>query len=257
MRGALNDTQRLDVLVGDNGGNTALQDARLLPGNILQRRAEKLGVVDRDRRNDRRRNVGDDVRSIKPTAEPNFQQERVGRMPREDQKGGRCGNFEEGDRIAGIQTLAFGKSIGEFIVADVHAATFCRDPDAFVEPHEIGRRVDVDPEAGRLENRAEKSDRGALPVRPGHVDRGRLFSFRATETREQPLDAAEGKIDLLRMELGKTRDQCFGPLGSARRFGAHAGLTGTGTSGSGTRSMVRAGNLVSSRHKRASVARIS
>ena len=55
QRLALDDGERALVLFGDDRRRAALQDAGLLVGDLLDRRAEKFRVVDRHRRDDRRR----------------------------------------------------------------------------------------------------------------------------------------------------------------------------------------------------------
>ena len=79
QRLALDDGERALVLLGDDRRRAAAQDARLLVSDLLDRRAEEFGVVDRHRRDHRRRRPLDHVGGVVAAAKPDFEQEIIGR----------------------------------------------------------------------------------------------------------------------------------------------------------------------------------
>ena len=64
----------------------------------------------------------------------------------------------------------------------------------------MGRGVDVDAPARRLQHGAHERDRGALAVGARHMDDGRQPAARDGRGRQQPLDPAERQVDPLRMQ---------------------------------------------------------
>src|SRR5437588_6876162 len=60
--------ERVVVLLGKNGGDSALENAGFFDGDLLDRVAEKLGMVDRNRRDDRQCRLRDDIRRIDAAA---------------------------------------------------------------------------------------------------------------------------------------------------------------------------------------------
>ena len=64
----------------------------------------------------------DHVGGIEPAAEPDFEQQHVGGMPREQQKRRRRLDLEHGDRRVAIGALAFVERVGKLVVADQLAA---------------------------------------------------------------------------------------------------------------------------------------
>ena len=90
-----------------------------------QRVAEKLGVVHADRRDHGRQRRVDHVGGVQPSAKADFQQHHVGRMLREQAKGRRGLDLENGDRRAGIGPLAMFERRAQFVIADQHAAAGC------------------------------------------------------------------------------------------------------------------------------------
>ena len=70
-RGArLDHRQRLGRLGGDDAGHAAFQDAGLFAGDLGQRLAQILGVVDRDGGDDRQPRGADHVGRVQPPAQP-------------------------------------------------------------------------------------------------------------------------------------------------------------------------------------------
>ena len=80
----------------------------------------------------------DDIGGVEPAAEPDFEQENIGPMPREQQKRRRRLDLKHGDRRVAVRGFAFGECAGKFIVADQLAAVRAADPEALVEAHQIG-----------------------------------------------------------------------------------------------------------------------
>ena len=158
----------------------------------------------------------------------------------------------------------------EFVVADEHAAAGAAEAKAFVDPHQIGRGIGVDAQARRFQDRAQIGDRRTLAVGAGDVDDRRQFAFGMIEPLQQPMHPLEAEIDPLRMQRRQPRDQ-FAERGVAvwrqarsrvRRGRRHfrqpiRSGPASATGGAGFGAVSSAGDLVSSRHSRASVGRSS
>ena len=82
-------------------------------GDLADGVAEVLGMVERHRRDHGGERAIDDIGGVKPAAEPDFEQQHVGRMAREQTATRRRGDLEHGDRRTGIGAFAFGQRIGE------------------------------------------------------------------------------------------------------------------------------------------------
>ncbi len=93
------------------------------------------------------------------------------------------------------------------------------EADALVEAGEVGRGVDVDAGAGRLEAGADHRDGRSLAVGAGDVDHRRQAPFGMAEDGEQALDAAEGEVDDLGVEAGQAVEDAVAP-GIASAHGA-------------------------------------
>ena len=131
----------------------------------------------------------------------------IGRMLREQAERRRGLDFENGDRRAGIDALAMFERAAQFVVADEHAAAGAAEPKAFVDPHQIGRGIDVDAQARGFQDRAQIGDRRALAVGAGDMDDRRQFALGMIEPLQQPMHPLEIEIDALRMQRGQPRDQ--------------------------------------------------
>ena len=82
--------------------------------------------------------VLDDIGGVEPAAEPDFEQENIGRMPREQQKCRRRLHLKHGDRRVAVRGFAFGEHAGKFIVVDQLAAAGAADAEALVKAHQVG-----------------------------------------------------------------------------------------------------------------------
>ena len=187
-------------------GVAALEDAGLLIGDLLERVAEKLGVVDRDAGDDGGERMIDHIGRVQPAAEADFQQQHIGRMAREQQQADRGGDLEHGDGRAGIGALAFLQRRAELLVGHQHAFARLAQAEALVEAHQMRRGIDVHALAGRFQDRAQEGDGGALAVGAGDMDHRRQLALGMIERGEQPLDAIERQIDALGMQRGQPRD---------------------------------------------------
>ncbi len=144
------------------------------------------------------------------------------------------------------------------------AAASFTDAKALVEPHQIGRRIDVHAFAGRLKNRTRERDGRTLAIGAGHMDGRRQMALRITERGKQPLDAIQRKVDALRMQRQQS-GRNGADRGRLGRPSAHAGaVEGTasagGTDAAGRGRLMRAcrapaGAFMNRRHSRAMVAR--
>ena len=79
----LDDGERLARLAGDDRRHVALENAGLLGGDLFERVAEKFAVIERQPRDDAGERALDDIGGVEPAAEPDFEQQHVGRMARE------------------------------------------------------------------------------------------------------------------------------------------------------------------------------
>src|SRR5581483_4176566 len=101
---------------------------------------------------------------------------------------------------------------------------------------QMRRGVDVHAVAGGLETGAERRHRRTLAVGAGHVDHGRQAALGISEGRQQPLDAVEGEVDELRMELREPLQNAVAAQEAASGRGSN-GTTSAG--GVGWQSMSR------------------
>ncbi len=196
--------KRLGVLLQrDDAGRAALEDAGLLAGDLGDVVAEILGMVHGDGRHDGRKRLLDDVGGVEASAEAHFEQQDMGRVLGEQQEGGRRGDLEDGDRRAGIRLLAAAERVDQRRLRHEASAAGRAEPDALVEPHQMGRGVDVDRKARRFQDRAHEGDGRALAVRARHMDDGRQAAVRLAQRAEEPLQPPERQVD----ELGVQREE--------------------------------------------------
>ena len=127
----------------------------------------------------------DHIGGVEPSAEADFQQHDIGRMLREQTKCRRGLDLEDRDRLAVVGLLAMFERGAQFVVVDQHAAAAAAEAIAFVDPHQIGRGVDVDAQAGGFEDRAQIGDGRTLAVGAGDMDHRRQLSFGMIEPRQQ------------------------------------------------------------------------
>src|SRR5262249_32227260 len=107
--------------------------ASLFGGDFLQRVAQKVGVIDRNARDDGHQRAVDNVGRIQTPAKAYFQQKDIGRVPREKQQSGRHGEFEYRHRATSVCAFAFFKRCRKFIVGDEMSLAVRTNPEAFIE----------------------------------------------------------------------------------------------------------------------------
>ena len=208
-------------------------------------------MIHRQACNHARQRAFDDVGGVEPAAEADFEENDIGRMPREQQK--RRGRLHLEHRDRGIAVLGFAicQRSGERIVVDVAAAARLPDAEALVETHQVGRGVDMHALFRRLEDGAHEGDGRTFAVGAGDMNHRRQLPLGMAERRQEPLDAIEREVDPLRMQRQQPR------MNRADRAGA-----GTRRGHAGAGRLIRAfaapaGALVNSRQRRAMVARKS
>ncbi len=217
-----------------------LENPRLLEGDLVDGRAQKLRMIDGNRGDDRRGRRGDDVGRVEAAAKADFEQQIIGRRAAEQPERRRRGDLEHGNRLAVIDALTDIERLAERGIVDELA----REPNALVEAHQMRRRVDMRAHARRLENGAHEGDRRTLAVGAGDMDDGRHFQMRRPKFRKQAFDPAERQVDAAGMQRREARrDWIHRVQGPSLRlvFGQAAW----------------AGDLASIPHRRASVSRIS
>jgi hypothetical protein len=173
--------KRLARLAHHHRRHAGFKDAGFLRGDRFDRVAEEIAMIERqpcDHAGDR---SFDDIGGVKASAEPDFEQKNVGGMPREQQERRRRLDFEYGDRRIAVLGFAFAQRRGEFIIADQAAAAWLREAVTLVEPHQIGRGVNVHALFRGFEDRARKRDGRALAVGPGHMDQRRQTALGMAE----------------------------------------------------------------------------
>ena len=174
----LDDRHRFRRLLGADHRHVALDDGGLLGGNRAQRVTEKLHMVHADRRDDGRDRPVDDVGGVEPAAESGLQQHDIGFMPRKQTECRRGLDLENRDRLARIDVLAMLQHPAQLGVINQPAAAALADAEAFVDPHQIGRGVDVDAQARGFEDRAQIGDSRTLAVGARDMDHRRQQALR-------------------------------------------------------------------------------
>ena len=94
-------------------------------------------------------------------------------MLREQAKRRRGFDFKNADRGAGIGPLAMFEHRNQLVVGDQHAAARPPEAKALVDPHQIGRGIDVDAKAGGFQDRAQIGDGRALAIGAGDMNHRR------------------------------------------------------------------------------------
>ena len=90
--------------------------------------------------------------------------------------------------------------LDQLVLVDEAAAAGRADAHALVEAHQMGRGVDVDGLAGRLQHGAQEGGGGALAVGAGEMDHRRQAQVRPAELVHQDLHAVQRQVDLARIE---------------------------------------------------------
>ncbi len=139
----LDHRKRLADLAGDHRRHRGFEDAGLLGGDFLDRVAQKFAVIERQPRDDARQRPLDDIGGVEPAAQPDFKQQNIGGMAREQQKPRGGLDLEHGNRRIAVFGLTFGERRGKLVIADEFAAVALSDAEALVEANEIGRGIDM------------------------------------------------------------------------------------------------------------------
>src|SRR6516165_5137618 len=177
-------------------------------------------------------------------------------------------DFENRDRLSRIGAFAMLQRLAQFVVLHESSATAATEPIAFVDPHQIRRRIDVNAMARGFQDRAQIGDCGTLAVGPGDVNHRGQLSLWMAETFQEPLHALQVEIDALWMQGGKPRHQIAEWARPSRRRVHAGGAVGASSAAEATGAAVAAcaagfaavgiaGDLVSKRQSRASVGRKS
>ena len=151
--------------------------------------------------------VVDHIGGVEPAAEPDFEQQDIGRALREEFQRRRRGRLEKGDRRPAIGLFDFGERFAENIVFHQPAAAWRGEPDALAEGDEMRRGIDVNADAGGLQDGPHEGDGRALAVGAGDMDDRRQALLRIAERGEQALDALQRQVDPLGMQLEQARQQ--------------------------------------------------
>ena len=156
-------------------------------------------MIDAQRGDAASRRAGNHIGCVKPPAKAHLDHAGVRRVPRESQKAGRRGHFEEagGQVFAGIQH--FGEQAGQFFVGNQLAG----DADALVIAHQmrLGRRVDR--EALGFQHGAQVGAGRSFAVGAGNVEGRRQAGLRIAEPGEHRGDGFEAKAALRQGERGE------------------------------------------------------
>ena len=215
----LEDGQRLRRLRRHHHGPAALDDAGLLEGDLGERVAEMLHMVEGDRHLYRHHRLRDDIGRIEPPAEAGLQQQDIGGGAGEFEEGGAGRHLEEGDGLIAIRPLALLEERQQRLLFDQLAGK----PDALMEAHQMGRGVDMNAISRRLQHGAQIGDDRALAVGAGDMDDGRQAALRMAQALEQPPGAVQGQIDDLGMQLGQPLQDQIAVVGGLSRCEAGHG----------------------------------
>src|SRR5215831_16639552 len=90
----------------DHGRSPAPHDGGLLAGDLFQGVAEEIHMVQGYRRNDARKRLRHHIGGIEPAAEPDFEEQHVGRVVGKQNEGGGGFDLEYGDRRMAVGPLA-------------------------------------------------------------------------------------------------------------------------------------------------------
>ena len=122
------------LLRAEQGRHAALENARLGGGDPLDGRAEEFGMIHRHRRHQSGGRRRDHVGRVEGAAEPDLEEQIIGRMFGEELECRRRGDLEEGDRPAVVGALADGQRRGELGLVDQLAG----EPDPLVKRTRCG-----------------------------------------------------------------------------------------------------------------------
>ena len=218
----LDDGQRLVRLARNHRRHAVLENAGFLGGDFFHRVAEEVMMIHRQAGNHARQRTFDDVGGVEPAAEADFEENNIGRTPREQQKRRGRLHFEHRDRRVAVLGFAVCQRSGERVVVDKLAAARVSDAEALVEANQIGRGIDMHALLRRLEDGAHEGDSRTFAVGAGDMNQRRQLPLGMAERRQEPLDAIEREVDPLRMQRQQPRMNRADRGGAGTRRG-HAG----------------------------------
>ncbi len=189
----------------DESRHISLENACLRSRDLFDRRAEKFGMIDRDRRYDRGDRIGNDIGRVEVAAEADFEEKVIGRMLAKKLERRRGGDFEKRDRPAFVDVFALRQGRGQFGVVDEATAPLGAKSDPLMKANKMRRRIDVDLFSRRFQDGAHEGDRRSFAVRAGNMNGARQSELRRPHAGEQVFDTAKGEIDSFRMQRQKTR----------------------------------------------------
>ena len=179
----------------------------LLRRDQRQRVAEQFAVIERDRGDGAGGRPIDHVGRVAAAAETHLQHAQIGRRPREQMERDRGDHLEHRDRGAGVDLLDMLECRGQRRVRH----QFAGDPDAFVEPHQMRRRIDMHALPRRLRHRPQEGAGAALAVGAGDMHHRRQAALGMIELRQQLVQPIQAEIDQPRMQAVQPRDDAFDP----------------------------------------------
>ncbi len=224
--------------------HAALNDAGLFTGNFRQGFAQKLLVVDRDRRDDAQRRLCDHIGGIQTAAKSDLKQGIIGRAARHAQQRGAGGDFKIGNIRAIVGFITFIQQSCQIRLSDQCSC----QPDTFVKPRQMRRCIGMHALVCGLKTCADHGQCAAFAVGAGNMHHGRYGILRIVQSGQQPPDAVQCQVNHfgvqrhhpLKDDVGSSR--CHGAdfAVSAEGSGAVSAEEGAGASGFG-RSPLTAG----------------
>ena len=176
--------------------HAALQDPGLLKGNLAQRVAQILLVIDRHRRDHRQRRAVDHIGRVQPPAQPDLQQGVIRRAAGKGQKRGAGRDLEIGDVRALVGAIARVQHRTQMVFGNQLSG----QPDPLVKPRQMRAGIGVHHLAHRLQPGPDHRLGRSLAVGSGQMDHRRQVAFRMVQRRQQPPHPVQRQVDDLGMQ---------------------------------------------------------
>ncbi len=196
---------RLRMLRQRNQHAILPQNPGLLTGNLANRVAQILSVVDADIRDHTNHRLNR-VRSIQPTAKPHFEHRQLHTLLRKPSKRDRRQQLEEARvmRQSALRNQAYCRGIDKPIDAPkvrvrnlpqptrpLRSAS--RNLDALIHPHQVRRRIQSRLDPRSVGNRRQRGGRRTLAVRARNQHRGEAL-LRFAKRSEQRANVLQRKL---------------------------------------------------------------